>query len=57
MAAHMDKLSEAVWFAGRKDRTRKGADLARYKTNYSLIFGNKTLSDLGKISKKEERKP
>ena len=44
MAAHMDKLSEAVWFNGRGDHIRKRTNLAQYRKNYVEIFGDKPLN-------------
>jgi len=35
----MDKISEAVWFAGREDRRRKGENREAYRDGWDKIFG------------------
>lgn len=44
MARKMDKLSEAVYFAGRSDRTRKGINWSKYWENAKDIFPPRRLN-------------
>lgn len=40
----MDKLSEAVYFAGRPDRNRKGINWSRYWENAEKTFPKRKLN-------------